>query len=221
MGKPLYLMTPLHSGAKRDYIARVLDDKVHCMQEARKYADAYWDGDRRYGYGGYRYIPGRWKPVAEALIERYDLKAGDAVLDLGCGKGYLLYELQQLMPKLELIGMDHSEYALKNRHPMLEARMLHGTMKAPLEFPDKAFALVTSVCCIHNLRIAELAVALPEIQRVGRQGYLQTESFRNESEWFNLVAWCLTAETILRPEDWEFLFKTYGYTGDYEFVYFQ
>jgi hypothetical protein len=55
MGKLLNIVTPLHESTKRDYLARMIDDKVHCMEIAKQYGKDYWDGDRRYGYGGYKY----------------------------------------------------------------------------------------------------------------------------------------------------------------------
>ena len=76
------------------------------MEVAKQYGKDYWDGDRKYGYGGYKYIPGRWKPVAENLIKNYDLKAGSKILDVGCGKGFLIYELLLLEPKLIVKGFD-------------------------------------------------------------------------------------------------------------------
>ena len=72
MGKLLNIITPLHKKTKRDYLARMQDDKVHCMTVAKKYGFDYWDGNRRYGYGGYRY-DGRWKGVAQKLIKQYKL----------------------------------------------------------------------------------------------------------------------------------------------------
>ena len=91
MGQLLNIVTPLHRSTPRNYLERMLDDKVCCMVKAKEYDYDYWDGDRRYGYGGYRYIPGRWKPVAEALIDIYNLGKGSRVLDVGCGKAFLLY----------------------------------------------------------------------------------------------------------------------------------
>ena len=76
MGRLLDIVTPLHKATKRDYLARMMDDKVHCMMKAKEYEFDYWDGDRRYGYGGYKFIDGRWKPVAQALIDIYGLKDG-------------------------------------------------------------------------------------------------------------------------------------------------
>ena len=70
MGELVKIVTPLHLATSRDYLERMVDQKVECMGVARRYDRDYWDGDRRFGYGGYRYIPGRWKPVAETLITR-------------------------------------------------------------------------------------------------------------------------------------------------------
>ena len=216
----LDLVQKLHNSTKRDYLARMLDDKVHCMTEARKFEFAYWDGDRRFGYGGYTYQPGRWKPVAEALIERYGLKPGDRILDLGCGKGYILYEMQRLMPGLILVGWDRSAWAVKHPHPEFRGTLLQVPMQDLGIALDNSFELVISLGALHNLTIKELASVLPEIERVGRDAYVMVESFRTEQELFNLQCWCLTAETLIRPEDWEYLFEHYGYTGDHEFIYF-
>src|ERR1700738_5693434 len=76
MGQLLDIVTPLHKRTKRDYLARMVDDKVHCMVKAKEYEFDYWDGDRRYGYGGYKFIDGRWKPVGQALNCIYGLQDG-------------------------------------------------------------------------------------------------------------------------------------------------
>lgn len=217
----LNLVTPLHEATQRDYRARLLDDKVPCMVEARKFERSYWDGERRFGYGGYAYQPGRFRSLAQELIRIYNLQDGDAVLDIGCGKGFLLYELQLLMPGLLLFGMDRSRYAIKNAHPKLQGSLMVRDVRDPLPFSDKAFDLVMSLGTLHNLTLRELWVTLPEIQRIAEHGYIMVESFRNEQEWFNLTAWCLTAESLMRPEDWEFLFEQTGYRGDHEFIFFR
>jgi SAM-dependent methyltransferase len=222
VGQLLNLVTPLHESTKRDYLARMLDDKVTCMKRAREFEFDYWDGDRRYGYGGYRYIPGRWKPFAEALIARYGLHAGDRVLDMGCGKGYLLYEMQLLEPGLVLAGWDRSWHAYENRHPDYRGTFLHGTIQSMLPITvHSSYDLVISLGALHNLTISELGMALPHIERIARRGYLMVESYRDEQELFNLQCWCLTAETLMKPADWCWLYEHFGYTGDYEFIYFK
>jgi len=216
--REIELVTPLHKQTKRNYLARMNDDKVHCMLKAKEYGYDYWDGDRRYGYGGYKY-DGRWKPIAEKLIETYGLKFGDLVLDAGCGKGHLLYELQELGMRVK--GFDISHHALVNAPA--EVRTSVGIMKAQDYYPcpDKYYDLVISLGCLHNLRIFDLERAIKEIERVGKQKYIMVESCRNEQELFNLQCWALTAESFFDRDEWVWLYKHFGYTGDYEFVYFE
>ena len=221
MGEELNLVTSLHTSTKRDYLARMIDNKVEAMVIAKKYGPDYWDGDRRYGYGGYKYIPGRWKSVAQNLITRYQLKSGSKLLDVGCGKGYLLYEMQLLEPGLEIYGVDISEYGLRHMHPDLKGNFRLARAQEPLPFKDKEFDLVISLGTFHNLHIYELEVAVSEVQRVGRAGYIMVESFRNENEMFNLECWALTAESIMDTDEWKWAYKKFGYTGDYEFIYFE
>ncbi|NER34658.1 MAG: class I SAM-dependent methyltransferase [Oscillatoria sp. SIO1A7] len=221
MGQLRNFVTPLHKATQREYLARMVDDKVHCMQVAKKYGAEYWDGDRRYGYGGYRYIPGWWKPVAEALIRTYGLAPGSKVLDVGCGKGYLLYELLQLQPGLIICGFDNSEYALENAKEEIRPFLFRHQAQTPYPFGDKEFDLVISLGTLHNLRLFELKSALGEIERVGPQGYVMLESYRNEREMFNLQCWALTAESFFDVSEWIWLYRNFGYRGDYEFIFFE
>ena len=221
MGHLLNIVTPLHKATKRDYLARMVDDKVHCMLKAKEYEFDYWDGNRRYGYGGYKYLAGRWKPVAQALIDRYGLKAGSRVLDVGCGKAFLLYEMQLIEPGLELVGFDVSKHGLDSRHPDFKGHLFRYRAQDAYPFGDKGFDLVISLGCLHNLRVFELKTALGEIERVGKRGYVMLESYRNEQEMFNLECWALTAESLLDTAEWIWLYQHFGYTGDYEFIYFE
>jgi len=221
MGEMLNLVTPLHQATQRDYIGRMVDNKVEAMLVAKQYEADYWDGDRRYGYGGYKYMAGRWKPVAEALVERYSLTNSSRVLDVGCGKAYLLYEIQQLVPGIELVGFDVSSHGLNDRHPDLKANLFIHRAQDPYPFSDNEFDLVISLATLHNLRLFELESALQEIERVGQQSYVMAESYRNELEMFNLECWALTAESLLDLEEWLWFFDKVGFTGDYEFIYFE
>jgi len=111
---PADFITKTHKGGKRNYLERVVDhNKAECALEAKKFGKNYWDGDRKYGYGGYTY-DGRWKSVAGDMIKHYQLKEGQSVLDVGCGKGFLLYEISELVSGLNVSGIDISSYALEN-----------------------------------------------------------------------------------------------------------
>src|SRR5262245_53362394 len=220
MGRLLNLITPLHKRTQRNYIGRMMDDKVRCMLKAKEYEFDYWDGDRRFGYGGYKY-DGRWKPVAQKLVDLYGLKPDAKILDVGCGKAHLLHELTQLLPAAECRGFDVSRHGIGDAPEPIRPHLFRYRAQDPYPWGDKYFDLVLSIGCLHNLRILELQTALREIERVGANKYVLVESYRNEEELFNLECWALTAEAFFDMAAWIWLYQHFGYTGDYEFIFFE
>lgn len=215
------IMTPLHQQTKRTYIDRMVDGKVPCMLKAKEYEFDYWDGSKRFGYGGYKFIDGRWQPVAKKLIDRYQLSNQSKLLDIGCGKAFLLYEIKQLLPQIEIVGFDISQYGVENAKEEIKLFLSRHKAQDPYPYPDKYFDLVISLNTLHNLRIFDLKNAMTEIERVGKQKYIVVESYRNEQELFNLQCWALTAESFFDHDEWVWLYKQFGYNGDYEFIYFE
>ncbi len=220
MGRLLNLVTPLHKKTKRDYLGRMMNDKVACMLKAKEYEYDYWDGDRRFGYGGYKY-DGRWKPVAEELIATYGLKSNARILDVGCGKAHLLHELKRLLPAAEVCGFDLSRHGIGDAPESIREHLVRHRAQDLYPWGAGHFDLVLSIGCLHNLRIFDLKTALGEIERVGRDKYVLVESYRNEQELFNLECWALTAEAFFDTASWIWLYNHFGYTGDYEFIYFE
>tara|TARA_Y200000002_G_C22660037_1_gene655331 strand:- start:976 stop:1647 length:672 start_codon:yes stop_codon:yes gene_type:complete len=217
-------MTSLHKKTERDYLARVNDrefPKAKAATLAKKWDFDYWDGDRKICYGGYNYIPGRFKPVAQEFIDYYGLKNGDSVLDVGCGKGFLLYEMKLLLPELQIKGVDISQYAIENSKSEVQED-LTVCSAVSLPFEKNHFDLVISINTIHNLYNYDLMKALQEIERVGKKyKYVCVESYRNEQEKANLLYWQVTCESFCTPEEWEWWFDKAGYTGDHSFIYFE
>jgi SAM-dependent methyltransferase len=210
----------VHRATKRDYLARVLaGNKAEFATAAKKFDVEYWDGSRNTGYGGYHY-DGRWLDVAKRMARHYGLKAGDRVLDVGCGKGFLLYEFTRAVPGVEVAGLDISHYAVAHAKPEVASHLREGNAVS-LPFAHGSFDLVVSINTLHNLQLPELERALKEIERVGRGGkYVLMDSYRNDQEKVNLTYWQLTCECFLTPREWEWLFAKVGYTGDYGCVFF-
>lgn len=218
------LLSAIHKSTQRDYLARVNDPdypKAKAAALAKQWGFDYWDGDRKICYGGHRYIEGRWEKVARAMVEQYGIKPGDKILDVGCGKGFLLYDFTKVVPDLELHGIDISEYAISNAKEEIKDRLQVGNATS-LPYPDNYFDFVFSITTLHNLPCYDLDKALREIERVSKKNkYICVESYRNEEEKANLLYWQVTCEAFNTPEEWEWWFKQTGYTGDHSLIYFE
>tara|TARA_B100002003_G_C14001183_1_gene483316 strand:+ start:224 stop:886 length:663 start_codon:yes stop_codon:yes gene_type:complete len=220
MNKELNFITSYHKSTKRNYFERMANKKIDCMKIARKFDKDFWDGERKYGYGGYKYIPGLLEPLAKSLISYYKLKESSKILDVGCGKGFLLFEIKKIIPNIKVFGFDISKYSIKNAKEEIKKNLFVHRAEKVYPFDNKNFDLVLSINTLHNLKIYDLEMSLSEIERVGKKKYIVVESYRNEEELFNLQCWALTAESFFSKEEWKWLFKKFDYTGDYELIYF-
>ena len=200
--------------SKRNLNARAEAKTEEAIAISRQYGELYFDGPRKYGYGGYRY-DGRWAPVAEDMARHFDLGPGDRVLDVGCGKGFLVKDLLKACPGLEAFGLDISEYALMHCEPEVIGR-LHLGNAVKLPFPDNSFKAVISLNTIHNLERGECMTALREIERLAPgHSFVQVDSYRSPEQRALFEEWVLTAKFHDYPEGWVALFREADYTGDY------
>lgn len=211
----------IHKKTKRDYLGeRVIGvDKAACAEISKQFGFDYWDGERKYGYGGYRY-DGRWRIVAEELSKHYRLSSDSSILDLGCGKGFLLYEFMQIHPGITICGIDISEYAIENAKEEIRSLVSVGNIVS-LPFDDQAFDLVLSINVLHNLYIFDLFRAVSEMERVSKHKYIVVDSYRNERERANLMYWQLTCECFYTSEEWLWIFDQCNYQGDFSCIYYE
>ena len=211
----------IHTKTTRDYLSeRVIGvNKAESAKIAKRFDKNYWDGDRKYGYGGFRY-DGRWKPVADQMVEHYKLKVGHKVLDIGCGKAYLLYEFSKSIPGIKLAGLDISDYALNNAKQEMKPFLKLGNA-VDLPYEDNSFDLVLSINTLHNLRLPDLEIALKEIERVGKANkYIVLDSYETEEQKVNLMYWQLTCECFYAPQEWEWIFEKCSYSGDHSCIFY-
>ena len=201
-------------------IKRNLDEREKSIDEnvrniARKFEKDFFDGERKYGYGGYKY-DGRWIPVVKDFIEFYNLNENSSVLDIGAGKGFMMKDFLDSLPGAKIKGIDVSNYAVKNCHPDVINDISVGNAKK-LNFLDKSFDLVISINTLHNLEIDEFKIALSEMLRVTKKNsFLVLDAYSNEDEKKRLMSWNLTAKTILHIDEWIKIFKELGYKGEYD-----
>ena len=214
----------LHKKSKRNYLGRVNDidyPKCKAAELAKKYDYDYWDGDRRICYGGYKYIEGWWEVAVKKMLTHYKLPKGARILDVGCGKGFMLYDFLKLRPDLRVAGIDISKYAIKGAKSEVKDWIQVGNATS-LPWEENTFDLVYSINTLHCLNAKELSCALREIERVGKKDkYISVESWRNESEKANLLYWQVTCESFHSEDVWKWWFEQTKYSGDYSFIYFE
>lgn len=181
----------------------------------RSFGWEYFDGDRLYGYGGYKYDPKFWQGTVKRLIEHYKLTPDSSVLDVGCAKGFLLYDFKLLQPNMTVAGLDISEYAISQAKEEVKPFLEIGSADK-LPYPDKSFDLVLSINTVHSLERERCIKAIREIQRVARgDSFIVVNAWRNDEEKERLLKWNIAAQTYMHVDDWRQLFKDIGYTGDY------
>lgn len=201
-------------------VKRNLDERANVKtpqirRVARKFGREFFDGDRKYGYGGFYYNPRFWQTITADFQKRYHLTGESSILDVGCAKGFMLYDFIRLIPGIRVAGIDISKYAIENA--LSEAKPYIKVANAKkLPYLDSSFNLVISINTVHNLPLNECKQAIREIERVSeKHAFITVDAYRNPEEKKRMLMWNLTAKTILSVAGWKKLFKEVGYTGDY------
>lgn len=204
-----------YPAAKRSFEDRFATITVADKIVARRFGREYFDGTRNQGYGGYSYHPRFWQPVVKRLQKYYKLSSKSRILDVGCGKGFLLHDLKELIPQITVAGVDISEYAIANSMDDVKPLAQVGNVKK-LPFADHAFDLVLSINTIHNLPIEDCLTALSEIERVSKKHkFIVVDAWNTEEQRQNMARWVITGLTCLSTKDWKELFRQAGYSGDF------
>lgn len=214
MGKEIDLLVN-YPKAKRNVEERGATKSEEDRALARQFGKDFFDGDRKNGYGGFNYMPRFWQPVIPTFTEYWGLTSESSLLDVGCAKGFMLYDLSLLIPGITVKGIDISEYAIGNAMEMMRENVSVANA-TNLPFSDNSFDVVISINTVHNLDRDECAKALQEIERVSKgKSYITVDAYRNEEERKRMFDWNLTAKTIMSVDEWKIFLNEIGYTGDY------
>ena len=213
----LDLMRNYPKTSRSSFINRVSNLTVEEINRSKEFGYDYFDGDRKYGLGGYYYDPRFFSKVASDFYNHYELSENASVLDVGCGKGFMLYDFQRKYPKLNLAGLDISEYCYNNCIPSIKPFFNIGSCDE-LPYKDNSFDLVISIATIHNLHIDGVKKSLKEIMRVTRKyAFIKVNGHTNQLEKIKIDGWNIVAQTSLSVDEWLALFEEVGYEGDYDF----
>ena len=214
MGKEIDLLVN-YPKPKWDGTGRALSESEDDRVLARKFGKEFFDGDRSHGYGGFSYNPRFWEPVVPTFQRYWDILPNTSLLDIGCAKGFMMYDFHRLIPGIKVEGIDISDYAIENGMEEMKPFMKVASAD-DLPYEDNSFDYAISITTLHNFDDDNLIKALKEIERVSKKGsFITVDAYRNDEEKERMHAWNLTAKTILHVEEWKLLFEEAGYTGDY------
>jgi SAM-dependent methyltransferase len=214
LGREIDLLR-MYPRASRNLDERLASKTEEIREIARRFDRDFFDGDRKHGYGGFSYNPKYWELVIPDFVKHFGPLDGKSILDVGCAKGFMLYDIKRLIPSAEVTGIDISKYAIENSMPEVRSSLVVGNANS-LPFASNAFDLVISINTVHNLELKECKEAIQEISRVSKgAAFLTVDAFSTEEERERMMAWNLTAKTILSVDDWKTLFQEIGYEGDF------
>ena len=200
---------------KRNTKKRAKNKTIEQVNAALKFGWEYFD-KKGICYNGYTY-DGRWIPVVKRFIDFYKLKKGNKILDLGCAKGYLLYDFYKKMPSLDLYGIDISKYAIACAPPEVKKFIKYGNAINLSRFPDNYFDLVIAINTIHSFKtLKETEKAVSEIQRVTKKNsYIVVDSYKTQKEKIRMEEWQVAGHLVISEKEWLEIFKKTKFTGDY------
>ena len=174
----------------------------------------YYDGNRLNGYGGFKY-DGRWLKMLPKIIKKYKLTKNSKVLDLGCKKGFLLKDLNILLPGIKTVGIENHSYALKKSVKCQSKLIQSEYYKIP--YKNKHFDFVIAFNSLYMYNLGDVIKSLKEIERVSKKSYIVLASGENDKERNKFYKWTLIGTSILLQKEWKKLFRDIGFKGDYYF----
>ena len=189
-------------------------------KKLQKFPKEYFDGKRAHGYGGYYYNPKFFRKIVKAMIRHYKLNNKSKILDIGCAKGFMMYEFKKALPACEVRGIDISRYCKMQAMRKVKKYIKIGTCEK-LPYPDKYFDFVVSISTIHNVNKSGIERSLKEIMRVSKKNsFIRVKGYSDLKEKKEINDWNIVAKSNLSKKNWIKIFKKVKYTGDYEFSNF-
>mgnify|MGYP006094823209 FL=1 len=153
--------------------------------------------------------------VAQDIINFYNLKPGDKVLEIGCAKGFLLNDLINNLSGLSVTGLDISKYAKDKAMPAIKNMIDIGDTRE-LKYNDNEFDLVLAINTLSELDEKNCRMALREINRVTKSNsFITVNSWNDEKSKQRLTEWNITANSNFSKKEWIKIFEDESYTGDY------
>ncbi|WP_428665272.1 class I SAM-dependent methyltransferase [Runella sp.] len=128
------------------------------------------------------------KKVKTQLIQQADLRAGETVLDFGCGTATLTLLMEELHPDCSIVGLDVDPQILAIADKKAKLKNSSVQLKAfegrTIPFPNNTFDKVLSSWVFHHLTTEQKSNAFREIHRVLKpKGELHIADWGKAENW--------------------------------------
>ena len=167
------------------------------------------------GYGGYVY-DGRYYETAKKIIDHYKLNPNSKILEIGCAKGYLLYEFFRL--KMDVIGYDISRYAVDNCKEELKEMIFLGGV-CDINESDRIYDLAIAKEVLSHMAIDDILFTINKLQNISKNIYLLLQTVSEKKKASDMQSWDSTYKTMMTKKNWEKVLSSCSFHGDYQFNY--
>ena len=196
--------------AKKSY--RTINNRIISTYRGKE----FFDGDRKNGYGGY-YYDGRWKKYAKKIIKRYKLTNKSKILHINCEKGFILNDIKNEIPKIEIYGTESSEYAINKSLKSVKSKIFF-TDPTKLPFKKNYFDFVLAIGVVYALSLTDVIKCIKEIKRVSKnKSFINLATYKKNKDLELFKDWSLLGTTFLKESEWIKVLKHTKYLGDYYF----
>lgn len=193
---------------------RTIKNRINASYRERE----FYDGKRNDGMGGF-YYDGRWKKIADKICKKYNLNNNSSILQLGAQKGFLLHDIKNKFPKIKIVGLDYSNYAINKAMKNVKRNIKKVEDYTKLNFKTNYFDFVIALGVVYEYDLTRAISTLKEIQRVSKgNSFITLGSYNNQKEYVQLKQWTLLGTTLLKEKEWRQVMKHVKFTGDYDFV---
>jgi hypothetical protein len=179
---------------------------------------SFFDGDRNYGYGGLKY-DGRWNNVAKKIIKKFNLKNNSRILQIASEKGFLIHEIKKINPKINILGVETSKYAISKTIKPVKKFIKKVTSFSDLSSINGKFNCVIALGAVYIHTLSDAIQLLKNIQRLsGGKSFITLASYKTEKDYWLFKDWTVLGTLLYKEKEWKKIMKYAGYKGYYYFT---
>ena len=145
------------------------------------------------------------------------MKKNFKVLEIGCAKGFLLYEFKK--KGMDVFGIDASKYAAKKSNITIRKKIKIQNIEDGIPFKENFFDLVISKDTLPLVKKSQINKVIREIIRVTKNKksiFLYMQGVSNEKNSKLLKKWEPTTKICWTSKQWTVKLKSLNYNGYYE-----